>query len=158
MLTSFWTARATCTCGGRGGGDCFWPQPAHKSEPKRLNRRTLPIRNTIRDPFMPFFSLAWIFLEALGLMPITPKPKTCLHCVRHLQMLRFTRLRLMAGIYDVLRICAVARVVVDWDVLFAATISVETFQRCFARLLSFRSGLPTAIWQSDQYSPVIPET
>src|SRR6267154_5473062 len=64
----------------------------------------------------------------------------------------------MATTYDVLRIRAVASVDFEWDALFAATISVETFQRCFARLLSFRSGFPTAIWQSDQYSPVIPAT
>src|ERR1700722_2316263 len=58
MLTSFWTTRATCTCGGRGGGDFFWAQPAHKSAPKRLNRRALPICNRVRESFMPFFSLS----------------------------------------------------------------------------------------------------
>src|ERR1700688_2595741 len=67
MLTSFSTTRATSTCGVRGGGDCFWPQPAHKSEPKRLNRRALPIRNTVRDPFMPLFSSTWIFLGSAGI-------------------------------------------------------------------------------------------
>src|SRR5580700_9876511 len=107
MLTSFSTARATCTCGGRGGGDCFWPQPAHKSEPKRLNRRALPIRNTIRDPCMPFFSFTGIILEALELVLRAPKAKTCLNCVRHPQLHRFSkRLCLMTTTYDVLRIRA----------------------------------------------------
>jgi hypothetical protein len=87
-------------------------QPAHKSEPKTLNRRALPIPDSIREPFT----------------------------------------------YDVLRIHAVAGVEFACDALFAAMICAETFQRRFARLVSFRSGFPFAIWQSDQYSPVIPVT
>ena len=59
---------------------------------------------------------------------MTPKAKTCLHCVRQLPMLRFgNRLYLMATTDDALRMRAVASVDFDRDALFAATICVETF-------------------------------
>ena len=68
------------------------------------------------------------------------------------------KIALLDGDHDALRIRAAAGVDVDWDASFAATIWAEASQRRLARLLSLRSGLPYAIWQSDQYSPVIPVT
>src|SRR6266404_6863263 len=74
-------------------------------------------------------------------------------------MPRFRKmLYLMAANFDVLRVRAVASADFDGDRLFAAAMCAETFQRRFARLLSVSNGFPSAIRQSDQYSPVTPVT
>src|SRR6266478_8219202 len=69
MLTSLSTTRLISTRGGSGGDDFFWAHPAHRSEPKRLNRRALCNRNKTFDPFTPFLSLPGSHSDALELIP-----------------------------------------------------------------------------------------
>src|ERR1700691_1300599 len=57
-----------------------------------------------------------------------------------------------------LHIHAAACIALDWEAFCAATICAETSQRRVVRSRSFRRGFPAAIWQFDQYSPVIPVT